>query len=62
MAILGHLIPAGGGESVPITSGTITIGRATECDIVIRHPSVSPKHCQLLFRGGGLLVSPRPWQ
>ena len=52
MAILGHLIPAGGGESVPITSGTITIGRATECDIVIRHPSVSPKHCQLLFRGG----------
>jgi pSer/pThr/pTyr-binding forkhead associated (FHA) protein len=62
MAILGHLIPAGGGESVPITSGKITIGRATECDIVIRHPSVSPKHCQLLFRGGGLLVSPRPWQ
>ncbi len=52
MPILGHLTPLRGGESVPLTSGNVTIGRQAGCDIVIRHRTVSAKHCQLLFRGG----------
>jgi pSer/pThr/pTyr-binding forkhead associated (FHA) protein len=40
----------------PITDKTVTIGREPGCDLVLKDPYVSRKHCQIVFRGDHFTV------
>jgi len=48
----GLLVPAGGGEPLPLLKTTLILGRRPECDVVISAKSVSGRHCQLDFIDG----------
>jgi adenylate cyclase len=48
----GELIPAGGGDPIPMLKKTLLVGRRESCDIVLRFPNVSAHHCQLTLNGG----------
>lgn len=56
MALLGHLTPLHGGDSIPLTDRMLTVGRADNCDVVIPHRSVSSVHCRLVWRDGTWIV------
>lgn len=44
---LGELVPRGGGDSLPLISTRLTIGRHPKCDIVLKFSTVSARHCEL---------------
>src|SRR5262249_5399557 len=46
------LIPAGGGDPIPLMRETLTIGRRESCDIPLKFPNVSGLHAELTFREG----------
>lgn len=48
----GELIPAGGGDPIPLLKKNLLVGRRESCDIVLRFPNVSAHHCQLYLNGG----------
>jgi hypothetical protein len=48
----GELVPAGGGDSIPLIRDTLTVGRRETCDICLRLPNVSGLHCELSYRDG----------
>ena len=43
----GQLVPAGGGDPIPLLKKSLTVGRRENCDIVLRFGNVSGNHCQL---------------
>jgi adenylate cyclase len=48
----GELVPIGGGDPIPLIREQLTIGRRESCDICLRFPNVSGRHCELTFRQG----------
>lgn len=56
MELLGQLTPLHGGDSIPLAAPVLTVGRAAGCDVVIRHRSVSSRHCRLTYRAGSWIV------
>jgi len=50
--MFGHLIPHGGGDPIPLLKKSLIVGRSESCDVVLRFPNVSSKHCQLTCDGG----------
>jgi pSer/pThr/pTyr-binding forkhead associated (FHA) protein len=52
VAVLGELVPCGGGAPIPLTKARLVIGRSPACDIMLNSPLVSGKHCQLDFKEG----------
>ena len=48
----GQLIPAGGGDPIPLVRDTLILGRRESCDICLRFPNVSSRHCELQFHDG----------
>jgi adenylate cyclase len=48
----GELIPAGGGDNIPLIRNKLTIGRRESCDICLRFPNISGIHCELSFQDG----------
>jgi predicted component of type VI protein secretion system len=46
-AMLGELIPQGGGDTIPLLKSRLRIGRRDDCDIALRFPNVSSRHCEL---------------
>ena len=40
------------GRRVDIADSVVQIGRARDCDLVIAHPSVSRRHCEVFIDGG----------
>src|SRR6476620_7070469 len=48
----GHLIPVGGGDSIPLIRHVMTLGRRESCDICLRFPNISGRHCELCFIEG----------
>jgi pSer/pThr/pTyr-binding forkhead associated (FHA) protein len=50
--MLGELVPCGGGESIPLLKSKLVVGRQDICDIALRYPTVSSRHCELEFRDG----------
>src|SRR5258708_33090758 len=48
----GELVPAGGGDSIPLLREVLSIGRRDSCDIPMRFANVSGKHAELSFREG----------
>jgi pSer/pThr/pTyr-binding forkhead associated (FHA) protein len=49
---LGKLVPCGGGDAIVLLRPDVTVGRRPSCDVCVRYPSVSAKHCQLTLRDG----------
>src|SRR5262245_32148139 len=52
----GELIPAGGGDNIPLIRNKLTIGRRESCDICLRFPNISGQHCELTYQDGYWLI------
>lgn len=52
----GKLVPCGGGAPIPLRAAQLVLGRSPECDVRIRFPSVSSRHCKLSFEDGYWMV------
>jgi len=50
--MFGELVPQGGGDPVPLLQKTLLIGRRDSCDIALRFPNVSSRHCELELVSG----------
>lgn len=50
--MLGELVPAGGGDPIPLLKRKLLVGRREGCDIVLRFANVSAHHCQLSLEQG----------
>jgi len=48
----GELLPAGGGDNIPLIREKLSIGRRESCDICMRFPNISGIHAELNFRNG----------
>ena len=48
----GELVPLGGGDPIPLLKKKLVIGRRESCDIVLRFPNISSRHCELELKGG----------
>ncbi len=48
----GELVPCGGGDSIPLFKRKLTIGRRSNCDIVLSFPNISSQHCELELLNG----------
>jgi pSer/pThr/pTyr-binding forkhead associated (FHA) protein len=48
----GELIAVGGGDNIPLLRSILSVGRMGSCDICLRFPNISGKHCELSFREG----------
>jgi len=49
---LGKLVPCGGGDPIALLQSPLLIGRRSACDIALRFPDVSSRHCTLTFEDG----------
>lgn len=49
---LGKLVPCGGGDPIALLQTSLLIGRRSACDIALRFPDVSSRHCTLTFEDG----------
>jgi adenylate cyclase len=52
IAMLGELVPCGGGDAIPLLEAKLRIGRRSDCDIVLSFPNVSAQHCFLELING----------
>lgn len=50
--MFGQLIPAGGGQPIPLLKESIIVGRSAKCDVHVPHNAVSGRHCQLKRKNG----------
>lgn len=50
--MLGELNPCGGGDPIPLLRDKLVVGRRKSCDISLRFPNVSSKHCELEYLNG----------
>jgi adenylate cyclase len=48
----GELVPVGGGDTIPLERTPLVVGRRESCDICLRFPNISGKHCELSFKNG----------
>src|SRR6516225_8966310 len=48
----GELVPNGGGDNIPLIRDILSIGRRESCDICLRFPNISGRHCELAFQDG----------
>jgi serine/threonine protein kinase len=44
------------GEKIELKRPTNVIGRSSDCDVVIKKPDVSKRHCRILLRSGGAMI------
>lgn len=54
--MFGELVPQGGGDPIPLLKKKLLIGRRDSCDIALRFPNVSSRHCELEMQDGYWLV------
>jgi adenylate cyclase len=55
----GELVPAGGGDNIPLIREVLTVGRRDSCDICLRFANVSGIHAELNFRNGYWYIKDR---
>lgn len=51
--------PAFSGQTCDLPDGTFSIGRRGDNDIVVAHPTVSARHCEILVHGSEVIVRNR---
>lgn len=54
--MFGELVPQGGGDPMPLVKKKLLVGRRDGCDIALRFPNVSSRHCELEFVDGYWMV------
>src|SRR5262245_61072457 len=54
--MFGELVPQGGGDPVPLLKTKLLVGRRDSCDIALRFPNVSSRHCELELLDGYWMV------
>jgi len=54
---LGVLEPVGGGDPIPLLKKELVVGRAESCDIALRFPNISSRHCLLTLKNGYWVVT-----
>ena len=54
--MFGELVPQGGGDPVPLLQKKLLVGRRDSCDIALRFPNVSSRHCEMELVEGYWLV------
>ena len=53
MALEGsELVPLKGGDPIPLLRPKLVVGRRESCDICLRFPNISGRHCELSFQVG----------
>jgi len=52
----GQLIPIGGGDAIPLVRSPMVLGRRESCDICLRFPNISGRHCELYFKDGFWMI------
>jgi adenylate cyclase len=52
MPVESQLVPNGGGDNIPLVRDHLTIGRRETCDICLRFPNISGRHCELTYQDG----------
>ncbi len=52
----GELVPLGGGDPIPLLKKKLVIGRRENCDIVLRFPNISSRHCELVLQSVYLYI------
>jgi hypothetical protein len=52
VAVLGMLVPCGGGRAMPLRKPHIVVGRLPACNVVLLHQNVSSRHCELQWKQG----------
>jgi predicted component of type VI protein secretion system len=50
--MLGELNPCGGGDPIPLQKQRLVVGRQPSCDIILRFPNVSSRHCEFRLLNG----------
>jgi pSer/pThr/pTyr-binding forkhead associated (FHA) protein len=55
-SVLGELLPAGGGDTIPLIRPTMKVGRRESCDVCLRFPNISSIHCELSLKPEGYWV------
>ena len=50
--MFGELNPCGGGDPIPLQKQWLVLGRQPSCDITLRFPNVSSRHCELRLLNG----------
>ena len=55
--VFGQLVPVGGGDPIPLVKKELLIGRAENCDVVLRFSNVSSRHCMLALKEGYWVVT-----
>lgn len=53
---LGKLVPCGGGAPIPLRQPEVIVGRSRECDVRLKYPSISSRHCKLSIDDGYWVV------
>jgi len=49
---VGRLLPCGGGDPITLVPPVVLVGRSPGCDVCLRLPTVSGKHCKLTWHDG----------
>ena len=50
--MFGELNPCGGGDPIPLQKQRLVVGRQPSCDIILRFPNVSSRHCEFQMLNG----------
>ena len=50
--MFGELNPCGGGDPIPLQKPRLVVGRQPSCDIILRFPNVSSRHCEFQLLNG----------
>jgi len=50
--MFGELNPCGGGDPIPLQKPRLVVGRQPSCDIILRFPNVSSRHCEVQLLNG----------
>jgi predicted component of type VI protein secretion system len=50
--MFGELNPCGGGDPIPLQKQRLVVGRQPSCDIILRFPNVSSRHCEFQLLNG----------
>ncbi len=53
---LGKLVPLGGGDPIALLESPLIVGRRSACDITLKFPDVSSRHCTLTYEDGFWVV------
>lgn len=51
-----QLVPQGGGESIPLMRDRLVVGRRESCDICLKFPNISGRHCELILKDGAWIL------